>query len=119
MSRRSLTVAFTAVALIAVAVAGPSLAARTTSDAMTVTTTMKEFKFIFSPKTAKKGSVTFKLKNTGKLPHDLKIAGKKSKLIAPGKSGVFTVTLKAGKLAYLCTVPGHAAGGMKGTLTVT
>ena len=28
------------------------------------------------------------------------------------------VTLKAGKLAYKCTVPGHAAAGMKGKLTV-
>ena len=31
----------------------------------------------------------------------------------------FTVTLKAGKIAYKCTVPGHAANGMKGKLTVT
>jgi uncharacterized cupredoxin-like copper-binding protein len=25
---------------------------------------------------------------------------------------------KAGKYAYMCTLPGHAAGGMKGILTV-
>ena len=35
-----------------------------------------------------------------------------------------TATLKytfktAGKYEYLCTVPGHAAGGMKGVLKVT
>jgi uncharacterized cupredoxin-like copper-binding protein len=29
------------------------------------------------------------------------------------------VTLKKGKLSYLCTVAGHAAAGMKGKLTVT
>ena len=27
-------------------------------------------------------------------------------------------TVKAGKYIYLCTVPGHEAGGMKGELTV-
>ena len=27
--------------------------------------------------------------------------------------------LKAGNYEYLCTVPGHAAGGMKGILKVT
>ena len=44
--------------------------------------------------------------------------GKKTPLIKPGKSAKLTVTLKAGKSAYLCTVAGHAAAGMKGTLTV-
>jgi uncharacterized cupredoxin-like copper-binding protein len=29
-----------------------------------------------------------------------------------------TATLKPGTYTFLCTVPGHAAGGMKGTLTV-
>ena len=31
---------------------------------------------------------------------------------------LLTVTLGAGKLLYICTVPGHSAAGMKGTLTV-
>ena len=53
------------------------------------------------------------------MAHDFKIAGKKSKLVQPGKSGKLIVTLKAGKLKYLCTVPGHAAAGMKGVLKVT
>jgi uncharacterized cupredoxin-like copper-binding protein len=29
-----------------------------------------------------------------------------------------TVTLKKGTVPYICSVPGHAAGGMKGTITV-
>jgi uncharacterized cupredoxin-like copper-binding protein len=29
------------------------------------------------------------------------------------------VTIKKGKNAYKCTVPGHAAAGMKGTFTGT
>ncbi len=51
--------------------------------------------------------------------HDFKIAGKKTPLIKPGKSATLKVTLKKHKkYAYLCTVPGHAAAGMKGTFTV-
>jgi uncharacterized cupredoxin-like copper-binding protein len=104
----------------AAVIAGPTFAARQAPQAMTDRVTMKEFKFTFVPRTVRKGVVTFTLKNTGRLPHDLKIAGKKSRLIAPGKTGTLRVTFaKAGRYAYLCTVPGHAAGGMKGRLTVS
>jgi uncharacterized cupredoxin-like copper-binding protein len=117
--RGSIAIGSTTIALLAVGLAGPTLAARDSSQATTVKTTMKEFKFVLSTKTVRKGAVIFALKNAGKLPHDLRIAGKKSKLLAPGKTGVLGVTFKkAGKYPYLCTVPGHAAGGMKGTLTV-
>jgi uncharacterized cupredoxin-like copper-binding protein len=107
------------VALAALVVAAPSTARPTAATAATVTVTMKEFKFILSKKTVPHGKVTFKLVNKGALKHDFKIAGKKSKLIAAHKTGFFTVTLKRGKLAYVCTVAGHAAAGMKGRLTVT
>ena len=107
------------VALAALVAAAPVAAGQAAATATTVTVTMKEFKFVLSKKTVRHGKVTFKLVNKGKLPHDLKIAGKKSKLISPGKTGFLTVTLRAGKIAYLCTVAGHAAAGMKGKLTVT
>lgn len=107
------------VALAALVVAAPIAARPSAATATTVTVTMKEFKFVLSKKTVPHGIVTFKLVNKGKLKHDFKISGKKSKLISPGKSGKLIVTLKKGKLAYLCTVPGHAVAGMKGKLTVT
>jgi uncharacterized cupredoxin-like copper-binding protein len=107
------------VALAALVVAGPAAAWPAAATATTVTVTMKEFKFILSKKTVRHGTVTFKLVNKGKLPHDFKIAGKKSKLIAAGKTGKLIVTLKKGKLPYVCTVAGHTALGMKGRLTVT
>jgi uncharacterized cupredoxin-like copper-binding protein len=107
------------VALAALVVAAPIAARPSAATATTVTVTMKEFKFVLSKKTVPHGTVTFKLVNKGKLKHDFKIAGKKSKLISPGKSGKLIVTLKKGKLSYLCTVAGHAAAGMKGKLTVT
>jgi uncharacterized cupredoxin-like copper-binding protein len=106
------------VAVIAAALAGPGLASRTRSTAA-VTVTATEFKFKVAPTTVKHGSVVFTLVNKGKLPHDFKIGSKKTALVAPGKSAKLTVTLKAGKFPYLCTVKGHAAAGMKGTLTVT
>ena len=49
---------------------------------------MKEFKFTLSKRTVPRGRVTFKLVNKGALPHDFKIAGKKSKMIGSGKSGL-------------------------------
>ena len=78
-----------------------------------------ELKFTLSKKTVAKGVTTFKVTNKGALSHDFKIAGKKTPSLKKGKSATITVTFKkAGKFAFLCTVPGHAAGGMKGTLTV-
>jgi uncharacterized cupredoxin-like copper-binding protein len=107
------------VALAALVVAAPVTARPAAATATTVTVTMKEFKFVLSKNRVPHGKVTFKLVNKGKLPHDLKIAGKKSKLIKPRKTGFLTVTLKKGKLPYVCTVAGHTALGMKGKLTVT
>jgi uncharacterized cupredoxin-like copper-binding protein len=83
-----------------------------------VTVTATEFKFAFSPKAVHPGSVTFHVVNKGHVVHDFKIAGKSSARIAAGKSTNLTVTLKAGKYPYSCTIPGHAAAGMKGTLQV-
>jgi uncharacterized cupredoxin-like copper-binding protein len=110
-----ITLAF-GVALAALVVAAPVAARSSAAAATTVTVTMKEFKFTLSKAKVPHGKVTFKLTNKGKLPHDFSIGGK---MIAGGKTGSLIVTLKAGKLAYKCTVPGHAAAGMKGKLTVT
>jgi uncharacterized cupredoxin-like copper-binding protein len=109
-----------AAALFAVVgvVAAPALGARTHATATSVTVTATEFKFKLSKTSVPHGSVTFTVVNKGKLAHDFKIGGKKTPLIKPGKSAKLTVTLKAGKAAYLCTVPTHAQAGMKGTLTV-
>jgi uncharacterized cupredoxin-like copper-binding protein len=84
--------------------------------AANVGVTGKEFKFTLASKTVKHGKVTFRFTNKGTLKHDFKIAGKKTPLVSPGKSASLTVTLKRGSYAYICTVPGHAQAGMKGTL---
>jgi nitrite reductase (NO-forming) len=91
-----------------------------------------EFAFQLSAKTIKHGPVTFKVTNGGSLPHDFKICasskggsansctGKATKLISPGSSTTLSYTFKTkGTYEFLCTVPGHAAAGMKGDLKVT
>jgi uncharacterized cupredoxin-like copper-binding protein len=82
-----------------------------------------EFKFTLSKKTLVKRAapltVAFKVTNKGAISHDFKIAGKKTKSLAKGKTQTLTIKFtKKGKYAYLCTLPGHAAGGMKGTFTI-
>jgi uncharacterized cupredoxin-like copper-binding protein len=100
-------------------IGGPAFAAPSHATATKITVTATEFKFKLSKASVPApGSVTFTVVNKGKLPHDFKINGKKTPQIKPGKSATLKVTFKAGKFKYLCTVPGHAAAGMKGTLTV-
>ena len=115
-------------ALIAVAIASLALvqlaSARGDRPAAGATTTVTvkggEFFFRLSTKSiARPGKVTFVFKNVGHILHDFKINGKKTPLISPGKTTRLIVTFKKkAKYSYLCTVPGHAAAGMRGTFTV-
>jgi uncharacterized cupredoxin-like copper-binding protein len=86
----------------------------------TVNVTASEFKFVLSKKSAGRGLVIFKVKNAGKLQHDFKINGRKTKLLSPGQSDTLRVTfLRKGAYPYTCTVPGHAAAGMKGVFKIS
>ena len=109
-----------ALALLVSLVVAAAAVARSSATAVSVTAGKpSEFRFTLSKKTVPKGAVTFRVSNRGTVSHDFKIAGKRTKLIPKGKSATLTVRLpKAGKYRFLCTVPGHAAGGMKGVLTV-
>jgi plastocyanin len=69
------------------------------------------------------GKVTFTFTNDSPVPHDFAIESGEDELgvtkqISGGASEDLTVTLKPGEYTYYCTVPGHEAAGMKGTLTV-
>jgi len=85
----------------------------------TIKVSASEFKFKLSTKTAKHGVTIFKVTNKGHIQHDFKIAGKKTSKLSPGKSTTLKVTLSKGNHKYICTVPGHAAAGMKGTFKST
>jgi uncharacterized cupredoxin-like copper-binding protein len=99
------------------AITGPVVAG--SGAATSVGVSGKEFKFTLTKSSARHGSITFTLKNTGKIGHDFKIDGKKTPIIKPKKTASITVNLKKGTYKYLCTVPGHASSGMKGTFKVT
>src|SRR5205814_2380485 len=109
----------------------PTAAQTTTQQQTTTTTPAKppaasnvavsetEFKITAASTKFKAGQITFQVKNTGKIPHDLAVKqiGDKTKLIQPGDSAKLTVTLKPGTYELYCTVPGHEAAGMKQNIT--
>jgi uncharacterized cupredoxin-like copper-binding protein len=91
-----------------------------------------EFHFIVVPGTVKSGVIVFKITNKGVLPHDFKLCSKRNQPLAnsctgrgtrqinPGQTTTLRVSvLLKGAYEYLCTVSGHAAGGMKGIIKVT
>lgn len=77
--------------------------------------------FLFGKATAKPGPVTIDMPNQSPIQHNISIQGPvngKGPIIGHGATSSFQVTLKPGNYTFLCDVPGHAAAGMKGTLTV-
>jgi uncharacterized cupredoxin-like copper-binding protein len=114
---------FAAVTLSVLALIPPA-AARTDRRAAAKATIVQvkggEFFYRLSTKSvANPRKVMFVFKNVGSVLHDFKIGGKQTPLIQPGKTANLAVTFKKkGKYAFMCTVPGHAAAGMKGVFTV-
>jgi uncharacterized cupredoxin-like copper-binding protein len=80
------------------------------------------------------GTITFKVTNLGVAFHNFKVCtipvpsaagaqnacfGKSTPTLKHGQSATLTVPISlAGKYEFLCTIPGHAAAGMKGILGV-
>ena len=124
-TRRFLVSALLTASLVAgpAAVLAPAQTAHSATAAVITTTvkvTLVEWKIVVTPKIVRRGNVVFMVTNRGKLRHDFKIAGKKTPLLAPGKSAKFSVRFpKAGSYRFICTVPGHAAAGQKGVLKVS
>jgi uncharacterized cupredoxin-like copper-binding protein len=111
-------VAITALALVQFASARTEPQAH--ASATTIQVSGKEFSFKLSSKSiARPGTVRFNFKNAGHVKHDFSINHKHTPMISPGKTASITVSFrKKGKYSYLCTVPGHAAAGMRGVFTV-
>ncbi len=84
-----------------------------------VTVSASEFKFVLSKRSVAPGTVIFTVINKGKISHDFKIAGKKTRTLGPGQTVTLSLKFaKKGRYPYLCTLPGHAGAGMKGTFSV-
>jgi uncharacterized cupredoxin-like copper-binding protein len=117
------------IAAAAIAVIGtPALAGRDAAPqarqsarlvATVKVTTKDNLRFTLSAKSAKRGLVIFKVTNLGVLKHDFSINGRTTKMLTHGKTDTLRVTfLRKGAYPYKCTVPGHAAAGMKGVFTI-
>ena len=77
----------------------------------------------FDPKTiegAASTDVVINITNKGAATHDFAIKDLNilTDMLQPGASASVTVNAPAGDYQYECTVPGHAAAGMVGTLTL-
>jgi plastocyanin len=69
--------------------------------------------------TAPAGPLEFVMENPSPIEHNIALEdGPEGDIVGTGGTSTFKTTLKPGKYVYLCTVPGHAEGGMVGDLTV-
>jgi len=81
-------------------------------------------KFTKSTLTARAGTVTISFTNSSPLAHNLTVQqGTNGPVLGAtptfmGGTKTLKLTLKAGTYTYYCSVPGHRAAGMQGTLTV-
>ncbi len=70
------------------------------------------------------GALDFRMGNESSVQHNIALEGpggdliEEGKVVGQGGTSEFSADVKKGKYVYVCTVPGHEAGGMKGELTV-
>jgi plastocyanin len=80
-------------------------------------------KFDKSSLTAKAGSVSIQFTNSSPVQHNLTVASASGAVVGAtatftGGSRILPLNLKPGIYKFYCSVPGHRAAGMEGTLTV-
>ena len=86
---------------------------------VTVRVTALDYRFVLTRRRVPAGSVRFVVTNRGAIDHDFAIGRAKTRLLKPGQHQTIMVHFaKSARVAYRCTVAGHAALGMKGTLVV-
>lgn len=69
--------------------------------------------------TAEAGPLEVTMPNESPIEHNIAIeGGPVGEVVGTGGVSSFELDAKPGKITYVCTVPGHAEGGMKGELTV-
>ena len=82
-----------------------------------------QLRFAKSSLEAPAGKVTLVMPNPSPLEHDISIRGngidQQGKVVGQGGTSRVSAELTPGDYEFYCSVPGHEAAGMKGTLTVT
>lgn len=83
----------------------------------------RELRFSKSTLEAPAGTVTLVMENPSALEHNIAVRGEgvdeQGEVVGQGEESTVTVELEPGEYEFYCSVPGHEAGGMKGTLTVS
>jgi plastocyanin len=82
-----------------------------------------QLKYNTTSLSAKAGKVSIDFTNSSPVGHNVTIENAAGKEVGAtptfsGGSKTLTATLKPGTYKFFCSVPGHRAGGMEGTLTV-
>ncbi|MGI8505671.1 MAG: plastocyanin/azurin family copper-binding protein [Solirubrobacteraceae bacterium] len=81
-----------------------------------------QLKFLASSASASAGKVQLRMKNMSSTPHDIAITGggvsQVGHVVSNGGVSMVSASLKPGKYTFYCSVDGHRAAGMVGTLTV-
>jgi plastocyanin len=73
---------------------------------------------------AKPGGVEFAMPNESSVQHNIALRDEGGQIVQEGEvvgqggTSTFTAKVKPGTFMFVCTVPGHEEGGMKGELTV-
>jgi len=73
---------------------------------------------------SKPGAVEISMPNESSVQHNIAIKDESGQIVQEGEvvgkggTSTFSAKLTAGEFEFFCTVPGHEAGGMKGTLTI-
>jgi uncharacterized cupredoxin-like copper-binding protein len=94
------------------------------AKAQPVAVTLSEWKVGLGRDTVRAGSVTFRLKNAGKMTHGFYVRGegvdKGARELEAGQEGSLTVTLKPGTYEVFCPMSdlSHKAAGMSRKLVV-
>lgn len=82
---------------------------------------IESFDLGFKPATItvpKAGTYEIKLTNTGSIIHDVTFEDGTAIVAEAGQTGTGTVTIPAGGMAFICSIPGHKDGGMVGSVKV-
>jgi plastocyanin len=109
-----------AAAVLAGAIAASHGAARPAATTK-VTVTMTDYRFRFSVKSVRAGTVVFTAINKGQVQHNFKVQRLNAitRLVQPGERATLRVRFrKPGRYYYLCTVDNHVLFGMAGNLRV-
>jgi glucose/arabinose dehydrogenase len=109
-----------AASCVVAGVAAAGGVAATRAATVTIRVDARDFSFALSRRSVPAGTtVRFVVRNRGSVQHDFVIGAKRTRLLRHGGTQTLTVRFpRKGDIRFLCSIPGHAKLGMKGTFAV-